>query len=261
MLRVGAGPRAIIALPGWTGDTGSWSAVFPYRPESVSLYAIDMPGYGLSAPPAGYSLDAFGDDLASRLTAALDDWGLETVEIAGNCSGAVLGLLAMQRPAFGARVTRIVMVDPFAFMPWYLGLFLWPVVGRLFYYSTFANPLGRVLTNLGLAKHRAEGTDMTRGFTQANHEMILKYLAILGACEPASRFHGITAAVDIATGAKTFSAIRASVPLWQAALPQATTTVLDGAGHLPIQEAAAAVARLLFDGPQLEERPTFHVEG
>ena len=172
------------------------------------------------------------------------------VTLLGSCSGAILGafvvreLHSMGQPRV---VERLVMIDPFAFCPWYFRIFLTPMVGPMMYAAAFANPCGRGITNFLLREKRAEDTDLMHSFAAVNHHVVWQYLKMLSKCGRPGQFRGLDVPVDILYGEKTFAAVRRSVKEWAEALPQARICELAGVGHLPIQENSSEVARLLFE--------------
>jgi pimeloyl-ACP methyl ester carboxylesterase len=139
-----------------------------------------------------------------------------------------------------------VLIDPFAFMPWYFKIFVAGDFGRAAYYSTFANPIGRWATNLSLKRRRTSRTHLTRSFGSVDHGVSQRYLRLLSAVEGVAQFGSITAPVDIAYGEKTFGAIKRSARLWQGVWPRARCTELCGAGHLPILEATEQLSEIIF---------------
>ena len=177
--------------------------------------------------------------------------GMRDLVLVGSCSGAILTafvareLREMGRPEV---VNRIVLIDPFAFCPWYFRFFLLPLVGFPIYAVAFANPVGRWLTNLSLQDKKAGDTDLTQSFARVNHRTTWKYLRMLDECGFPGQFRGLPLAVDILYGQKTFSAVRKSVGIWKEALPQARVRELARVGHLPISEGTEEVARIIFTG-------------
>ena len=241
--RWGTGDRLVVALHGWGGSHRTFAPLAPYVPATSSLLAADLPGYGRSPRAPGPS----AADVAACVARAISDLPGAGLTLAGNCSGAIFALLAA--PALGDRVSRIVLIDPFAFVPWYFRVFIHPTFGRYAYYSTFGNPLGRWMTNASLRRRRAAGSDLTRSFQRVDHQVSLQYLAALDALGHIDRFRPVRAAIDIAYGARTFAAVKASVPLWQAVFPEARVWRIDGAGHLPLEEAPAQAAGIIFGAP------------
>ena len=239
--RFGSGPDAYVGVHGWGGSLATFRPIAPHVPASATLHAIDLPGYGRSEWRAVDS--ALG--IAESIAAFIESLDTARVTVIGNCSGAILGLLANE--LVPARIARFVLIDPFAFLPWYFKVFVHPAYGRVAYHSTFANPIGRWATNLSLKKNRAADSDLTGSFRNVDHEVSRRYLALLDDVQSIQRFRGVTVPVDIAYGARTFAAVRQSVDMWRELWPHARAHVVAGAGHLPIEEAPVEIARIVFE--------------
>ncbi|NOT60804.1 MAG: alpha/beta fold hydrolase [Acidobacteria bacterium] len=237
--RYGTGRRIFFGLHGWSGTHQTFAPFASHLPADVSLFAVDLPASGLSPRPTEWSLEWFEKALG-EVMASLP---CERLTLIGNCSGALLGLLGAARVM--PRVERFVLLDPFAYTPWYFRLFLVPLLGEMAYYSSFANPLGRWLTNLSLAKHRQDATDLTESFGRVDHAAALRYLKLFDSMGSIERFRALVAPTDIYFGARTFAAVKSSVTMWQSLWPHATAQAVD-AGHLPIEEATAQLSRRIF---------------
>lgn len=189
--------------------------------------------------------------LAREVAEELMQLNSDEVTLVGSCSGAILTAFVareLTQTGKGNLVRRLVMIDPFAFCPWYFRLFLIPGIGPLMYATAFANPLGRWITNLILQEKRTGDTHLTRAFSHVDHEVVWKYLKILSQCGSPDQFRGLDLPVEILYGEKTFSAVRESVQAWQAALPRTRVRELRGVGHLPIDEGTRQVAEIVFGG-------------
>jgi pimeloyl-ACP methyl ester carboxylesterase len=137
----------------------------------------------------------------------------------GNCTGALLALAtARERPQ---RVERLVLIDPFAYVPPYLRLFLLGGLGRIAYGAAFANPVGRWVTDHALARHRTAGTDLTQGFVRVDHAVTLAYLRAFAGLGSIRSFAAVSAPIHIVYGQRTFGAVRRSMALWRGLFPQA----------------------------------------
>ena len=235
----GSGSRIYFGLHGWSGDHSTFAPLAAYLPAGAAIYSADLPGYGRSPAPRRWELVEITDEIAGAI-AAIDS----PVTIIGNCSGAVFALLAAER--LPRRIERLILIDPFAYLPWYFKIFLNRRIGRYAYYSTFANPVGRWLTNLSLSKHRAADTNLTESFVSVSHDVAYRYLALLGDLDGVARFIGLRLPVDLIYGARTFGAVKESIALWRGVWPHARCHELAGAGHLPIQEATGQLSEIVF---------------
>ncbi len=237
--RSGSGRHAFFGLHGWSGDHHTFDPLVRHLPDDSAFYSADLPGCGQSPDPREWTVAAIADQIADAALRVPAPFTL-----VGNCSGALLGLEVAKR--LGDRVERLVLIDILAVFPWYFRVFVAPGIGRYAYYSTFANPLGRLLTNLSLKPKRAESTDLTQGFARVNHATTQNYLQLFTTFPQPETFEGLVQPIDILYGEKTFRAVRESVGRWQAVWPQASAWELKNAGHLPILEATGQLSEILF---------------
>jgi pimeloyl-ACP methyl ester carboxylesterase len=245
--KTGEGMHGVVGLHGWSGDHRTFAPLWERMPAEWAFFSVDLPGCGQSADPTEWSCRGVARVVAEEVVRL----GRRDLVLVGSCSGAILTafvareLREMGRPEV---VTRMVLVDPFAFCPWYFRFFLLPLVGFPIYAVAFANPLGRWITNLSLQDKRAGETNLTRSFARVDHRVTWKYLRMMDECGFPGQFRGMPLAVDILHGEKTFSAVRESVGIWKEALPQAQVRELAGVGHLPIFEGTVEVAEVVFGG-------------
>jgi len=236
----GEGPRIYVGLHGWSGDHRTFDPVLRHLPSDATFISFDLPGCGRSEKPLEWTLEALAHEIADGISSA----GHSGITLVGNCSGAILGLLAA--PRLGEKLERLVLIDPFAYTPWYFRIFVETSIGRYAYYSTFANPIGRWITNLSLRDHRMGESDLTESFGEVDHDVAYAYLKLLTSIDGIERFRSIRQPVTIVYGARTFGAIRHSVAMWRDLWPQAVAVELSGAAHLPIQEDPEGVSRVIF---------------
>ncbi len=239
--RYGEGPEVYLGLHGWGGDHRTFAPLATHLPATVSLYSADLPGCGQSPPPRDWEAAT----IAQEIIAAIQAIGAERITLIGNCSGANLALMAAMK--LGSRIRRLVLIDMFAYMPRYFRLFTNPNYGRYAYYSTFANPVGRWVSNQSLRGHRTANTDLTSSFGTVDHNVAYQYLLMLGEIGGPEQFSDLTMPIEIVYGERTFGAVRRSVPQWRAVWPQSQAVELKGAGHLPIEEATEQLALVIFD--------------
>lgn len=238
--RHGRGPRAYFALHGWGGDRRTFAPLKAFVPDTASLYAADLPGCGDSSAPREWTVDA----VVEEIVGAVRELEASDVTLVGNCGGAVFALLAARE--LSEQVKCVVMIDPFAYLPRYFKLFNAGEFGRRAYAATFANPVGRWLTNQSLRGRRAGAGDLTASFAEVDHEAARRYLALYEEVGGVEVFRGFGAPVEIAYGERTFGAVKRSLALWREVLPRARVRELKGAGHQPFVEATAQVAEAVF---------------
>lgn len=241
--RWSSGPRPFLGLHGWGGDRNTFAPLKPYLPPEVSFWSADLPGYGASPAPAKWTEDALVAPVLAAIARVRAEAGTPPT-LVGNCSGAILAAMASQVDE--TAVARLVLIDAFAWVPWYFRVFTWGEFGRRAYRTTFESPIGRRVTNTALAGKRREDTDLTATFVRVSADTALGHLRVLSQAGGPERFAGLGLPINLAYGEKTFAAVRAAVARWQAVWPQARATEIRGAGHLPILEGSEAVAGLTF---------------
>ena len=241
----GGGLRGVVGLHGWSGDHRTFFPLWEKMPDGWIVFSLDLPGCGVSEPPSEWNLRIVAREVAEEMIRL----GMRDLVLVGSCSGAVLAafvvreLREMGRPEV---VGRLVMIDPFAYCPWYFRIFLTPILGYLIYAVVFANPIGRSITNFFLQDKRAGETNLTKSFAGVDHQVTWKYLKMLHRCGRPAQFRGMGLPVDILYGEKTFSAVQESVEEWKKAFPQAKLKKLAGVGHLPIFEGTKEVVKVIF---------------
>lgn len=242
----GDGSEGFLGIHGWAGNHRTFAGVARKMPSNATFHSVDLPGYGNTPQLENLTVEGLG----SSLVDVVENLPQREVTLIGNCSGAIFGLFVAQRVP--DRIRRLVLIDPFAFIPWYFGLFLKGEFGRRAYMSTFANPIGRWITNRSLRRQRVGETDLTRSFAFVDHEVIYRYLQLLGGLGEAAQFSDLTMPIDILYGERTFAAVKQSVEIWRGMWPQAEAWELPESGHMPLQEATDHVARRLYlDGTRV----------
>ena len=240
--RFGTGERIhYFGIHGWGGGWHTFEPLAEHLPADATLWSVDLPGYGHS--------DRLGrwrwETLAGRLADTMSSIDAPELHLVGNCSGAIFGLSAVQR--IPDRFASLFLIDPFAFFPWYFRLLVSRGVGRMFYATAFENPIGRWLTNRGLAEHRTDDSDLTRSFEELDHGVVYQHLRMLQQIPGHETFAGLEMPIRIGYGENTFDAVRKSVGMWRELWPHADAVELTGAGHLPIEESTDRLASAVFD--------------
>lgn len=239
----GKGQRLYLAFHGWAGDHREFSAIAARLPDDACWISVDLPGYGDSPAPTAWDIKTITEQLSDELSDLLD--AHHDITLVGFCSGVVLGLeLARKRPG---SIKRIVMIDPFAFLPWYFKIFTLGEFGRRAYASTFMSPAGRKITDKILSSMQTADTDFTGAFVEADHELIQNYLRLFASLNGRQVFAGFEVNVEIARGEKTFGAVKKSVRQIREQWPDAPVHELARTGHLPLIKGARELRRIIFD--------------
>src|SRR5215469_16737786 len=106
-LHAGQGP-ALVLVHGLLGYSFSWRRVIPTLAQGREVFAIDMPGSGLSSCHSG--LDCHLAAAAHRLARFLDVVGIEQCDLVGSSYGGTTGLrLATLEPE---RIRALILVAP-----------------------------------------------------------------------------------------------------------------------------------------------------
>lgn len=239
--RFGNGERRhYFGIHGWGGGWQTFEPLAKYLPDDATLWSVDLPGYGASTPLKHWRWEGLRD----RIVESLDEINAPRLRLIGNCSGAAFGLAAVA--AVPDRFEHLLLVDPFAYFPWYFSLLVSRGPGRLFYATAFENPVGRWLTNRGLADHRTDDSHLTESFKELDHGVVYQYLRMLRQMPGYRMFEHLEHPITIAHGEHTFEAVRRSVGMWTEMWPQCEAVEIEGAGHLPIEEATEALAQVAF---------------
>lgn len=105
-VREGAGPPVVLVhgFGGWVAD---WRYLIPALAAEHEVFALDLPGWGLSDKPADFDYSLASQ--ARFVLAFLDRFGLEQVDLVGHSMGGGIAIqLAVTHPE---RVKRLVLID------------------------------------------------------------------------------------------------------------------------------------------------------
>ncbi len=247
ILEYGNGPDIWVGLHGWNGSAETFDTIEAFIPENVTFLSVDLPGYGKSTVPPVWDISAIGAQIDRAVCERI---GEQSYSMMGSCGGAIVGLYVAR--AADTRLDNFVCMEPFAFLPWYLRIFMWPVLGWLFYWSSFGTPIGRAITNRAMAKHRNEETNMLDSFSKGSLMIPYRYLVLFNQIKASSQFADLPGHKILVCGENTFGAIHESVEIWSQIWPEAESIKIPGAGHLVLLEAPAAVAEQVFGVDTLE---------
>ena len=235
----GEGEYSYLLLHGWGGSHKTFLPIRDLIPENARVFVPDLPGYGESTAPRELVLEDFAGSIIGMIPSG------NPLTILGNCTGGAIA--AEIARIYPEKVARMVIVDPFAYAPWYFKIFLLGDFGRNAYMTTFASKLGRYVTNKFLSSKRSGNTDLTASFKNVNHDLVYRFLKMMASINPTERYSDINKDVQIIYGERTFSAVKKSVDLLLDMWPNSNARELSGIGHLPIEESPDLVARVVFD--------------
>lgn len=239
----GDGDDIYLAFHGWAGDHREFSAIAARVPEGAHFISCDLPGYGETPPPIDWKMTTIIDQIENGLSDLLEP--ARKITLVGFCSGVIIALLfAHRRPDC---FKRIVMIDPFAFLPWYFKIFTLGEFGKRAYTSTFESPMGRKITDRILSSAQTSDADFTAAFTTVNHEVTRNYLNLLAPLDKQDLFVGFDMPAEIVLGEKTFGAVKESASMIQALWPGTKVNVLPRTGHLPLIKGARVLRRIIFE--------------
>lgn len=242
----GSGDQLVVALHGWTGDHRHFEPLSQHLPAGSRLVAFDLPGFGASDAPPAWDMESVGRHIAPEIDALPGD----ELTLLTNCSGAYAALKAV--PHLRRAPSRLVLVDAFGYAPKYFKIFTNPRWGHHAYRTTFANPVGRGITNAVLARKKRSEGGITDTFREVNHENTLAWLRSCVALGDCRQFANVQLPTTLAFGENTFSAVRKSLPMWREIWPHVRELELKGAGHLGVVEAAVQLASVVFTRSEVQ---------
>ncbi|GAA3648884.1 alpha/beta fold hydrolase [Microbacterium marinilacus] len=249
--RLGSGPPVVL-LHGTPWSSALWRPVARALSRRHSVYLWDMPGYGASSKAADHDVDlGTQGELFAHL---LEQWGIERPHVVAHDFGGAVALRA--RLLHGARFASLCLVDVVALSPW----------GSPFF--ALVREHAEVFSQLPPAIHRGALEAYIRG---ASHrglrdddlEMLVRpwlddvgqaafYRQIAQADERLTReiearYGEIDEPVHIVWGtADTWIPVDRAHRLAEA-IPHASLTLVEGAGHLIQLDAPSELATELSD--------------
>jgi pimeloyl-ACP methyl ester carboxylesterase len=239
----GSGP-AMVLVHGLLAYSFSWRFALPHFAHEREVFALDMPGSGLS--DLDRTLDGTVEAAAGRLARFMDAVGIRNCDLIGSSFGGTTSLmLATQQPDRLRTLTLISPANP------------WSRIGRKRLLLLKISILGSLFPRVARAFHPLSGYFLRRMYGDPHavtEEAIRGYSLPLG--RPGVLEHGVKiaqawtasmaqleqalpAAAGIPTlliwGSKDRLVERASVEILQQKL-DAMLTIMPGAGHLPYEE-------------------------
>ncbi|HKV91597.1 MAG TPA: alpha/beta fold hydrolase [Candidatus Angelobacter sp.] len=242
-LQAGSGPPLVL-IHGLLGGYFCWRFNVPALAQQHTVFALDLPGFGLSVVPR--KLDCSMEAQAFRLLLWLEHLGLESVDVVASSWGGGVALLLA---ALTSRVRSLVLAAPVN--PWSdfgrerVRFFSRPVGGALL---RLGMPLSRPLHPAILKRLYGDPSRIPAGTMEGYSQMMLckgRVHNLLNIMRCWSRdLQALSEAIDrvrtpvlLIWGAKDGAVdVRSSNVLLEK-LPDSERVIIAGAGHIPFEEA------------------------
>lgn len=253
--KIGKGPPLLL-VHGLLGGSFCWRFTIPYFARDYTVYAVDLPGSGLSDVPPDTDCSMLRQ--SERLAEFLDDMKLENVAVMGCSFGGGVALLLAARDSQQPkkRIRTMVLVAPVN--PWSAN-----GSGRIRFFSS---ALGSFLLRLGMpVSHPAQRWGLHRMYADTKRiapgsergyaRMIIRpdrASNVLTTLRHWSRdLESIRAAIPhiqvptlLVWGAQDGAVDPQSCLILQQRLPQCQAAAIEGVGHLPMEETPEAFNEL-----------------
>jgi pimeloyl-ACP methyl ester carboxylesterase len=247
------GPRdapVILFLHGFGSSLHTWDEVAARLEDRFRVIRLDLPGFGLTGP------DPTGDYSDTRagvvLAALLDKLGVARANVVGSSMGGrIAWRFAAEHPA---RVERLVLMAPDGFASPGVEYGRAPRVGPLMRLLPYTLP--RFMVKGGMAPAYADPAAMTDALVERYHAMmvapgvrpaILDRMGQHVLVPPEPFLTKIRVRVLLLWGEQDRMVPAPHAADYLRVLPDARSLVLPGIGHVPMEEAPAAVAEALRD--------------
>ncbi len=151
----GSGPP-LVFYHGWIGDEDTFGLCHMAFARHYTVYRPAWPGYGASGPLTHFSIEELVD-LGRRFIREL---GHERVSLFGNCLGGNTAMeFARLHPEM---IERLVLIEVYDFLPWYLHLILVPGLNAFLYRMLLRSMTGFHFLNSFLPLQVAGGSNGMR---------------------------------------------------------------------------------------------------
>jgi pimeloyl-ACP methyl ester carboxylesterase len=243
----GAGDPVVL-LHGWPTTLELWREQIPLLAQHHRVYALDLPGFGSSARPAGrYSFGL----LAEVVVGFLDCLGLDRVSLVGHDLGGPIALLvAIRHPA---RVNRLVVLNttPYPELPPMVRPLLFVARNRMLSKLLTTRLTFRLLFRIGTAKRREIADGLAAryfGPLRDDHEARRALRAVLADTNPSELSAiehgaaGLICPVLVLWGDKDPTAPMGIARRLVDDISSATLITIPGAGHFVPEDTPLAVA-------------------
>ena len=240
---------AVLLIHGFGSSLHTWEAWVPLLEKRFRMVALNLPGFGLTGPdPTG---DYSDERSVAVLVALLDRLGIGQAAVVGSSMGGrIAWRFAAAEPA---RVSKLVLMAPYGFasfcreygrtperLPWLMRLLPYtapkPLLERTMR-NAYAVP--GILTDAVVERYHA--MLLAPGVRRAILDRVLQTRLL----QPEPILATIRAPVLLLWGERDGAVPATHAVNYEQALPDARTVILPGIGHVPMEEAPEASARVL----------------
>ena len=249
--RHGQGP-ALVLVHGYACSTYTWRKIIPHIAPRFTVYAIDLPGFGLSSknPNDDYRLPA----QAASLLAFLDAQDIEQATLVGHSMGGIVAAYAAV--AAPSRVSGLIMIDPgfsHGGAPAFLQ-YLFPPFDRLLA-KAFYLPSGRKRSLAASFHHPQLVTDdvlrnyLTVAHTPGAIDVMVRMIHTPGPLTYEGLSRRITTPTLLVWGRHDRNNPLTDAYRLHGEIPNSRLVVIDDAGHYVQEEQPARLAHLILHFP------------
>ena len=249
----GAGPPVIL-IHGLLGGSFCWRLNIPALSERHSVFAVELPGFGLSGAPR--ETDCAMEAQAQRLLGLIEQLQFESVDVVASSWGGAVALFLAAR---SRKVRSLVLAAPVN--PWSdFGIerirFLSSRLGG--YLLRMAIPFSSPFHRTALRRMYGDPGLIPEGTLQGYSSRLMRrgrvhnLLNVLRSWESDRRdlrgaIAQVQAPVLLVWGTKDGAVDLRSADALQSILPHCETALLPGVGHLPFEENPEGFDRLVLD--------------
>jgi len=271
----GNGDSVIVALHGFGGSLNTWDGIEPFLSADHRFYAIDLPGFGLSAHPRhfGYTLKEQSEAVAAFLQFVHDENPGRKITLMGHSFGGSIAiatavLLLDRRKDL---VDSLILIDALGFpqivhLPLQLNILRVPVLSHLVLHLVPARSLARSALESGMYRRERVTNEQVCRFAQfinvpGGHDSLVRTIQQIRtpeAVELSARIPEIGIATLIVWGSHDSLLSPDQAELLHRALPAARPVVFIETGHLAHQELPEDTAKLIQEFLAQGPKQTFH---
>ena len=271
----GTGDSVIVALHGFGGSLSTWDGIEPFLSADHRFYAIDLPGFGLSAHPRhfGYTLKEQSEAVAAFLQFVHDENPGRKITLMGHSFGGSIALatavLLLDRRK--ALVDSLILIDALGFpevvhLPLSLNILRVPVLSHLVLHLVPARSLARSALRSGMYRPDRVTNEQVCRFAQfinveGGHDSLVRTIQQIRTpevVELSARIPEIQIPTLIVWGSHDSLLSPDQAELLHRALPGARPVVFVEAGHLSHQELPEDTAKLIEEFFAQGTKRTFH---